>query len=86
MTDKTREYDLALLYKLRPHAGPVERARIDRVIWKITHEDEYIKMAREEMLKQHIRHNLGEYKAMNDYINEYQNKKNLLEPIILLGK
>ena len=82
MIDKTRTEDLALLYRLRPHAGLSERVRIDRVIHKITHEEDYVRKMREEMLKQHLHHNLSEYRAMNDYINEYQERKDLLNPIL----
>ena len=82
MIDKTRQADLALLYKLRPHAGPQEKMRIDRVIHKITHEEDYVRKMREEMLRQHLHHNLSEYRAMNDYIQEYQERKDLLRQIL----
>ena len=85
MLDKTRNANLKLLSKIRPHASSWEKKRIDTLIWKITHEEDIVRMMREELLKQQINNNLGEYKAMNDYIHEHQDKYKTQEPILNFG-
>jgi hypothetical protein len=69
MTDKTREADLALLRRLWPHAGPVERRMIESCADKIIHEDKYVKMMRESLVKAHRKLDHDEIKDIHEYIS-----------------